>query len=852
MLHATNCPVCSSVLPPDAPGGLCPPCLLRQGLACDGSRPSGIDVAGAFERAELGAHSDSIPGLGAISRLLLREARSAEIPRPVVRTSSTEMPAPAHRGDRYQLLGEIARGGMGAVLKGRDHDLGRDLAIKVLLEKHRDQPELIRRFIEEAQIGGQLQHPGIVPVYEFGRFGDDRPYFAMKLVEGRTLAALLAARHGVAEDLPGLLDIFEEICRTIAYAHARGVIHRDLKPSNVMVGHFGEIQVMDWGLAKVLTRGDRADEPSARPVRPCETSWADRDGSDAAVSRAGSVLGTPAYMAPEQARGDLERVDERADVFGLGAILCEILTGRPPYVGVNSGDVQRLAARAELDDAFDRLGGCGAEPELVALSRHCLAARPEDRPRDAGIVASEMTGYLRGMQERLKQAELRRVEAQARASEETKRRRLAVGLAAALVGLVLTAGGGGAWSLHQHHLRAARVDPLIAEAEMLESQAGAAGDDLARWQAAREAARRALSVVHDARDASTRRRVATLAERVRARADAADSDARLLDKLDEVREAIDDIPEAQTESAYEAEFRAARLVPDARAPEEPGRSIARRPSRTAVALAVALDHWASLRFEIGDRSGARRISAAARAADPDDFRGRLRTALMEPGVRARRSALGDLARSAPAAELPPVTAALLGAGLLHAGDPSTAESVLRPTQRRHPADPWLAQVLANTLEKQNRTEEAIRYYFIARAARPESTHALAHALERKGERTEAIAVFREAIRLNPSSARHLSCLAKALEARGQVREAEEAIDAAIAAGRESLKRAPDVSLHHMLLNIAVHQPGRRDEIIEAYRTAIRLRPDDASTRVHLGPILRAPAGRTRRSPNSGR
>ena len=106
------------------------------------------------------------------------------------------------------------------------------------------------------------------------------------------------------------------------------------------------------------------------------------------VSRAGSVLGTPAYMAPEQARGDLERVDERADVFGLGAILCEILTGRPPYVGTDSGDVQRLAARAELDDAFDRLGACGAEPELVALSRQCLAARPDDRPRDAGIVAS--------------------------------------------------------------------------------------------------------------------------------------------------------------------------------------------------------------------------------------------------------------------------------------------------------------------------------------------------------------------------------------------------------------------------------------------------------------------------------
>ncbi len=543
------------------------------------------------------------------------------------------MPAPVHRGDRYQLLGEIARGGMGAVLKGRDPDLGRDLAIKVLLEKHRDHPELVRRFVEEAQIGGQLQHPGIVPVYELGQFGDHRPYFAMKLVEGRTLAALLAARENTAQDLPRLLDIFEQVCQTMAYAHDRGVIHRDLKPSNVMVGNFGEIQVMDWGLAKVLPRGGLADEPPAHPVREAALIWTARNGSDAGISRAGSVLGTPAYMAPEQARGDLEQVDERADVFGLGAILCEILTGRPPYVGTDAAEVQGLAARADLDDAFDRLGACGAEPELVALSRRCLAARPDDRPRDAGIVAAGMTGYLRGIQERLRQAELQRVEAQAKASEEKTRRRLAVGLAVAVVGLLMTAGGGGVWALHQHHVRAARVDLLIREAELLATQAETAGDDLARWAAAREAVRRALSVVDDARDAATREpgqdpggpgREAGRRGRIRRQAA---RPARRGPRGDRRN------PRGPDRGGLRGG------VPGRGA--RPGRSALRR-RRDEPSLAGRPErpwrwrsHWTTGRPCGSIRATGRsagRITAAARAADPDDYRGRLRTALMEPSV----------------------------------------------------------------------------------------------------------------------------------------------------------------------------------------------------------------------------
>ncbi len=345
---------------------------------------------------------------------------------------------------------------------------------------------MLTRFIEEAQIGGQLQHPGIVPIYELGKFADLRPYFAMKLVQGRTLAALLAERGlahrarpqppnpppqrgesdtnsspivgedtgGAAragrgpdqipraepnvapdetsdkgqrtkdkgrvateglppthDDLPRFLSIFEAICQTAAYAHARGVIHRDLKPSNVMVGSFGEVQVMDWGLAKVLPQGGNADEARSRPGDKTAVRTI-RSGLDTHDSRAGSVLGTLAYMAPEQARGEIDRLDERCDVFGLGAILCEVLTGGPPFVGATREEIHNQAVRGDLADAFGRLEACGADSELVILAQDCLAAEPASRPRDAGLVAGRVAAYLAAVQERLKAAELARVEAQ--------------------------------------------------------------------------------------------------------------------------------------------------------------------------------------------------------------------------------------------------------------------------------------------------------------------------------------------------------------------------------------------------------------------------------------------------------
>ncbi|HEY2156117.1 MAG TPA: serine/threonine-protein kinase, partial [Isosphaeraceae bacterium] len=379
--------------------------------------------------SEPGALARLAETLANVPRVHLRDDEPFGDPGPVVRPSSAEMPDRSDRPARLQLLGEVARGGMGAILKGRDSDLGRDLAVKVLLEQHREDPDLIRRFVEEAQIAGQLQHPGVVPVYELGTLADRRPYFAMKLVKGRTLAELLEERTGPADDRARLLGIFEQVGLTMAYAHVRGVIHRDLKPSNIMVGAFGEVQVMDWGLAKVLPRGGVADDETAGRVRHdtvIRTGWT---GTDAEFSQAGSVMGTPAYMPPEQASGDLDRLDERADVFALGSILCEVLTGLPAFTGRTVGEIHRKAARGDLAEAFGRLDACVADAELAGLARDCLACEPEDRPRNASAVTERLAAYLAGVQERLRTAELDGVEAQARAEEEAKRRTLADTLA---------------------------------------------------------------------------------------------------------------------------------------------------------------------------------------------------------------------------------------------------------------------------------------------------------------------------------------------------------------------------------------------------------------------------------------
>jgi serine/threonine-protein kinase len=290
---------------------------------------------------------------------------------------------------RYAVTREIARGGMGVIFAGRDPAMGRDVAIKVMLESHAGRPGYRERFLEEARITGSLQHPGVVPVHEVGELPDGRPFFAMRLVEGQTLDALLSARAEPSDDRPHFLQVFDRVCQAVAYAHSHGVVHRDLKPLNVMVGHFGVVNVMDWGVSLKMRNPEcgrwsevSPDTASAIP-RPAPRTPQSED-----------VIGTPAYMSPEQAQGDARAIDARTDVFGLGGILCAILTGQPPYTGTRTRKVYARAARADLAEAFARLDAAPAARELVRLAKWCLAPHRGDRPRDAGEVAEALTAYL--------------------------------------------------------------------------------------------------------------------------------------------------------------------------------------------------------------------------------------------------------------------------------------------------------------------------------------------------------------------------------------------------------------------------------------------------------------------------
>src|SRR5262245_36327787 len=379
----------------------------------------------------------------------------------------------------YRIRHEIARGGMGRVYAGHELTLDREVAIKTLLPGADAD-----RFVRESKITARLPHPGIPPVYALGTLADGSPFLAMKLIAGQTLAHEMRSA-----DRPRLLQVFLQVCQAVGFAHSKGVIHRDLKPSNVMVGAFGEVQVMDWGLAKVLTSPDNRDEPrsSAAPAVPIAATDPNQTTDHRACgeatderTQAGTVLGTLAYMAPEQAKGEV--ADARSDVFALGGMLCAILTGQPPFTGKSILEVLQRAATADLSETHARLDRCGADKELLMLCRACLSPHPADRPADGQTVADALTAHLDGVQQRVQAAEREQAVAVAKAVEERRRRKVQLALAASVLALTTLGGLSTAYLLQQRAARAAAGQRVLDRVVALRDQALAHPEEISRWQ----------------------------------------------------------------------------------------------------------------------------------------------------------------------------------------------------------------------------------------------------------------------------------------------------------------------------------------------------------------------------------
>lgn len=634
---------------------------------------------------------------------------------------------------------------------------------------------------------------------------------------------------------------------------------------------------MDWGLAKRL-RGGEAGAPTGPAtlppgpgagavtfkLMPVAESSAENPSvtleptavmprptlpDSERLTQDGQVIGTPAFMAPEQANGAIDSLDERADVFGLGAILCVILTGEPPYRGHNKFSIIRCAADADLEDAFARLQSCGADTELIALCQACLQAQKSDRPAHAGMVAQVLTAYLASVQERLEQARVERGAVEVQAREERKRRHLAVSLALALVVLVSGGAAVGLWRARDQAVREAetraRSDYLEHEVADAATEAEDRRQELHRclqddretaqlqsdpkqWQRLLESAQAAYKRADVLAEGDRGMLSPELGERLVTLAgqlETDEQDRKLALALDRIRLESSVLVNGQVRLEPVAQ-NLARVFRDAGydlGQDSPDALATRiRQSSIRFPLVAALDFWA-LREDDPKVRG--QLLQVARAADPDPWRDRFR----QVEVWRDLSRLRALATEVDCGRQTPQLLLALGRCLGAAGGDPT--SLIRRALIQHPRDFWLSFELGYA--SKNHTEQAGAFR-AALAVRPEA--AVAHynlGVIQQGERyvDEAIACYRKAIELQPKQSSAFNNLGLLLEEQNKTAEA-------IACYRKALDNDPKGTTALLNLGSALQSQGYLPEAVSFYERALQIEPNNPAGLNNLGTALR--------------
>ncbi len=716
---------------------------------------------------------------------------------------------PAADGTRFQVLRPHATGGLGVVSVARDTELGREVALKEIQLGYAADAASRGRFVREAEITGGLEHPGVVPVYGLGKYADGRPYYAMRLVRGETLQEAARKLHAgePGHTLRGLLTRFVAVCNAVGYAHSRGVLHRDLKPANVMLGPYGETLVVDWGLAKVVGR-DRADSTSGeQTLQP--------PSGEGSLTQAGSALGTPSFMSPEQARGEVNAPGPATDVYSLGATLYAVLAGQAPVRGRDTAEILEKVRQGNWPPPHE------VKPSvpraLDAVCRKAMALKPEDRYGSALELAADVERWLAD-----EPVKAWREPWPTRARRWARRHRTVVVGAAAAALVALFAGAAGLlWWQHEQALRRQEQDRRLAAADAALQRVG---DLLARGRWAE--ARAALEQAED-------RLAGTGTGELQRRAEEARRNLELVSRLDDIRQksvtrfvsAQAVIDPAVTDRDYEVAFADARIGVPGREPEVVAGRVAKSPVREA--LVATLDDWARV------APGERRAWAleVARRADPHPWRDRLR----DPAAWEDAKALAKLARQTRVEDVTPGLAAVVGERLA-----ALEEGVefLRAAQAVWPSDFWLNYNLANALGAQRRYAESEGYCRAALAVRPDIAapyYILGMDLEGQGKKDEAFALYAKAFELypKPPGMKPEVAWAWGIGNFGEMWQRLGKLDDAAAFCRKAIEAEPGNPIGHSSLGWVLARQGKSEEATGCYRKAVELDPKNVDAREKL-------------------